>query len=410
MQTNRPESKTGCRGLTVVELLVAITIMSILIALLLPAVQQAREAARRASCANHLKQLGLGMHLYSRSHGCFPPGYTAELSQDQYVKSWAWGAFLLPYLEKQPLYDTINLEKQSLSEAVVDPNNIRFYQTELSVYLCPSDSSHSLSHSYRQLLVPQYLSQTNPEPMKDLNNDVSSEYTWVFLTPSVVRGFSGISVIAHVNHPIPFPIPKPKPKPKPFPFPFPDPDPDPIDDTEPETTPDPPPVASMPVQIGKSNYIGSLGSTWKPKQSDWSDEDFKGNGMLGRNTRVTWHQITDGTSNTFVLGERSWKNYAAVWPGVNSVNDCGFIDNQMVLGTAFYPLNQRSVSVNIDCDGTGSANFSSHHPGGANFLFADGSVHFLSDKIDFRNSDTPHQSGLFQRLSHRSDGGVTGEF
>ena len=410
MQTNRPETKTGCRGLTVVELLVAITIMSILIALLLPAVQQAREAARRASCANHLKQLGLGMHLYSKSHGCFPPGYTAELSQDQYAKSWAWGAFLLPYLEKRPLYDTINLEKQSLTESVVDPNMIRFYQTELSIFLCPSDSGSSLSHSYRQLLVPQYLTQENLETENDLNNHASSELMWVFLTPSVSRGFSGISVIAHARPPIPFPIPKPKPKPKPTPFPFPDSDPDPTDDTEPEPTPDPPPVTTMPIKIGKSNYVGSLGSAWKPNQSDWSDEDFKGNGVLGRNTRVSWNHITDGTSNTFILSERSWKNYAAVWPGVNSVNDCGFIDNQMVLGTAFYPLNQRSVSVNIDCDGTGSANFSSHHPGGANFLFADGSVHFLSDKIDFRNSDSSHQLGLFQRLAHRSDGEITGEF
>jgi prepilin-type processing-associated H-X9-DG protein len=73
----------------------------------------------------------------------------------------------------------------------------------------------------------------------------------------------------------------------------------------------------------------------------------------------------------------------------------------MVLGTAFYPINDPPVNQNIDCDGRGSANFSSYHGGGANFLFADGSVQFLSEQIGRR---------VFHRLAERDDGEKLDDF
>src|SRR3954470_16964481 len=91
------------RGFTLIELLVVIAIIGVLIALLLPAVQQAREAARRAQCSNNLKQLGLGLHNYHDAFKCFPPGSVVD-------KFWGWQSLLLPYMEQNQTYDGLNFE------------------------------------------------------------------------------------------------------------------------------------------------------------------------------------------------------------------------------------------------------------------------------------------------------------
>src|SRR6185437_3798780 len=101
-----PSHRTARSAFTLIELLVVIAIIAVLIALLLPAVQAAREAARRAQCTNNLKQLGLALHNYESTHGCFPPGgestYVPSTGnpETQFVDG-AWGtlARLLPFLE-----------------------------------------------------------------------------------------------------------------------------------------------------------------------------------------------------------------------------------------------------------------------------------------------------------------------
>jgi len=90
-----------------VELLVVIAIIGILVAMLLPAVQAAREAARRTQCGNNFKQVGLGMLNYHDSAGSFPPGCLFTLSSWN-SREWSWGTYLLPYVEEQYVYDTID--------------------------------------------------------------------------------------------------------------------------------------------------------------------------------------------------------------------------------------------------------------------------------------------------------------
>jgi prepilin-type N-terminal cleavage/methylation domain-containing protein/prepilin-type processing-associated H-X9-DG protein len=131
-------------GFTLVELLVVITIIGILIALLLPAVQAAREAARRMQCSNNLKQAGLALHGFATANGCLPPGVLMSPSQPCYSPPSSQPNFfrftvfvrILPYLELGNVFDRFNPRKD-----LWDPLNIPPRSQIISSYLCPSDGN-----------------------------------------------------------------------------------------------------------------------------------------------------------------------------------------------------------------------------------------------------------------------------
>jgi prepilin-type processing-associated H-X9-DG protein len=125
-----------------VELLVVITIIGILIALLLPAVQAAREAARRMQCGNNFKQVGLALHNYHASKGSFPQGMRTDGGW------WGWGTFILPYIEQQTVFDQITFVSPTTyydtdpapgaPPAIVAKNNAAS-ENRIVAYMCPTD-------------------------------------------------------------------------------------------------------------------------------------------------------------------------------------------------------------------------------------------------------------------------------
>jgi prepilin-type N-terminal cleavage/methylation domain-containing protein len=148
----------GLRGFTLVELLVVIAIIGILIALLLPAVQAARESARRAQCTNHLKQLALACHTHQGAYGTLPTGRYGDYNRPQAFNgpfanswSWSWLADILPFMEQENVYEQGGLAPK------LPPTNVNFvsdatpinassaYGQRIRTLLCPSDELSAAS-------------------------------------------------------------------------------------------------------------------------------------------------------------------------------------------------------------------------------------------------------------------------
>ncbi len=328
------------RGFTLVELLVVIAIIGVLIALLLPAVQQAREAARRMQCSNNLKQFGIALHNYHDTYGTFPPGYVHQEGMGSSGSSWSWGSQILPFIEQNALADALDVGSQPLTTALDDATLLNLMKQPIQAFLCPSDTAPNPNTG--QLL------------LKSSGND----------------------------------------------------------------------------SVATSNYIGNNTShKWHPagrltgsttgQPSQWSSgpgSTHAPTGIFWRNSKNGMRDITDGTSNTIAIGERSWRLNNPTAGGnpftCNAAVAIGTAHNNEQL-TIRHVLGGGAVRINFahnEC----TYGFSSRHPGGAMFALCDGSVRFLPETIDH----TPTASGssgsfnnsTFERLLSRHDGQPIGSY
>jgi len=288
------------RGFTLVELLVVIAIIGVLVALLLPAVQAAREAARRTQCTNNLKQVALAMHNHHDTYGHFPAQYYYLAAPTHSRGDWGSLVRLLPFIEQENLYN------------ILTPNNFlgdipvaSATQTPIASFLCPTDPTGTTTNGY-------------------------------------ANGY------------------------------------------------------------GKTNYLMShqMASTYTSNSGAVTERVVK------------MSSVTDGTSNTIMVGERDMKTNLAggVWIGrITGKSDC------VTVGRGDLPMN--TVADPASDSACKRHTWASQHPGGCNFAMADASTRFIAETISSHQgyttgcSVTPNPNNfIYQNLHRRDDGNVLSSF
>ncbi len=366
-------------GFTLVELLVVIAIIGILVALLLPAIQAAREAARRSGCQSNMHNVAIALMNYHDSKGAFPPGFehactdpgnpaSLDCNGDGTV-GWGWAAYALPYIEEGSLFDRARVGERPPTPimtslqwvlSLADPGVTQALQSPVPVFRCPTDDGG--------LLV---------------------EETDVFLDSYKLNGIATV----RSNYGGVF-------------------------------------------GNGRFTTTGYLRTQVGPKAPNGPCPGKKneGDGIFYRTSDVAIQHITDGTSKTLMVGERATRlrtpgDPSAGGQAVNAdfpggFNLFGLSGNNFGYST-FFGVQQvagYAGTIQIDdalrCAGVNPAaahltllndtfsriisrhGFSSNHPGGAHFALADGSVRFVSDNID---------TITYGRLASRADGEVLPE-
>jgi prepilin-type N-terminal cleavage/methylation domain-containing protein/prepilin-type processing-associated H-X9-DG protein len=315
---------------TLVELLVVIAIIGILVALLLPAVQAAREAARRSSCSNNLKQIGLGFQNFHDTYKNFPTGMT-----DDDTKNFGWGTYILPFMEQAPLWDKINGQVQQSAQATGYPIKL-FTTTTLNR---PNNTSGNVDNwpilqidnvamrPFATLILEPYLCPSNPLPKKD---DPANNWD------------RGTSHYVACNGPRP--------------------------------------------QLIISGYTYQCAGTFSGARQ-------QGMITWDNNNTNTWcrgmHECIDGTSNTFLVGEvgKSTNRIEPtitnngnfpVWAGGNDDQGC----NVQWCGSTLRFCDDVHFLNRKDDTQESTLSFGSYHPGGAQFVLVDGSVRFVPNTIN----------------------------
>jgi prepilin-type N-terminal cleavage/methylation domain-containing protein/prepilin-type processing-associated H-X9-DG protein len=346
------------RGFTLIELLVVIAIISVLIALLLPAVQSAREAARRAQCVNNMKQIGLALHNYHGVYNVFPPGGIVIVGDPWAGNSncLGWRSLTLPFMEANTVYNSINLLIQVGGNGTPDnAQSFTIWMTVLSSWLCPSDATNDNG------FVP-YGGPTGTYP---LNSPPINPATGQMVNVVPVSNYCGSYGDNYVVGPL----------------------------TPPGAPWETPVGTNPPIGQPRIGWMGFEGTIYTSGTDFGQPNSPKGGRLRGyfdylSGQTSSIQSSTDGTSNSILVGEMipsmdpdiSFYDYngctAGVTVPINFMTDGvpGIMPGcQLCFGCPGMPWNCRFAY-------TYKA-FRSFHPGGANFLMADGHVQFLKQSL-----------------------------
>ena len=336
----RSEIRNPKSGFTLVELLVVIAIIGILIALLLPAVQAAREAARRMQCSNNLKQMGLALHNYQSANKRFPSGCRSH-ADTEWTWGFTWGVAILPFAEQQALYDQLDH--------------------------VGTGSVHSYPHTG---LIYAGMNEFNGRVLSGVG------IPYMFCPSSPLKQFALTG-----------------------------------------SAPPGPAGAASPTYTAVTGAIDH--ETAENKESQSNQHRARGiqsrGGVLLPRECLSFRDMTDGSSNTILLGEQSGWCYDDNGNKKDCRSDYGHAfcmgttpsdaidDRWFNTTTVRYPINHRAWN----STGVGEEYYAcnrpiqSAHPGGAHVLLGDGSVHFLSESLALQT--------LFN-LANRDDGNTLGQF
>jgi prepilin-type N-terminal cleavage/methylation domain-containing protein/prepilin-type processing-associated H-X9-DG protein len=362
---NMTKSFSRNQGFTLVELLVVIAIIGILVALLLPAIQAAREAARRASCVNNLHQIGVALHNYHAARKVFPYGANdgdCETKTPQ-REVLAWRTLILPYMENQPLSD-------QLAKLVISSNDATSGLTPCDY---PTKRPWDNSDLQRQP-VPEFICPSDEISPVVKPHPENSTDLWFGPKASALASYYGCAGPVQVGPP----------------------------NSNGWGGPD----------IMCGNCVGGVNcpciSGNKPGggQRGWfHGQNPGGPGMMDMwANKISVAKVLDGTANTLHIGETYWVDRAANQSGCFSTN--GWMYTWSVastvwgINTDYVARLGLSTTEHDKFNYETGCNFRSRHPGGAHFLYADGHVEFLTDDIS---------PSLLANLSDR-DGGRIGEF
>ena len=296
-----------------------IAIIAILVSLLLPAVQQAREAARRVQCVNNLKQIGLALHNYHGRAGSFPPGFLAvDPAGRPHLdgkNGFGWAAFLLADLDQAPLHAVLDFE-----ESLTDDEGHHHHG--------PGDPGHAIEEGSNRELIAR------PLPVFRCPSD-DGEPTFELELGEHDHDDAAADDDDHEDH----------------------------------------------VVLATSNYAAIFGGfTDLHEMEDW-DEDVprRGDGMFFQNSATRFRDVRDGTTNTVAAGERVTQAHRPTGPKLEIFPSCwaGVVPEGEEAIARVLALTDHAPNAGVHPE-----DLSSHHPGGANVLLGDGSVRFVSESVN----------------------------